>query len=302
MVRVFISYSQKDAGFVRQLANDLKAFGVHIWVDYIELRVGDSLLARIHEGINEAQYFAVVISENSINSNWVQHELEAAVNREITIKKIVVLPLVLGRCPVPSFLEGKYYAEFTDRSSYLVGLAKVLTRLDADFEPAPLPYGNTYTNTKHDAFHQRLENIYNGIALKLMEWSAEWSAGVSHGLAPEFWGRRDDGLTYAFDTGDKELWDALTKELDEFSERNAAIMQFLTPRGIVMREAVRLFKEAANLGDPEAMWNLGWRYELGEGVAANHKKAVSLWVQAAAWGHPASKQKLSEMGYEQGGE
>lgn len=68
---------------MRRLAGDLRSAGVHVWIDDAEIRVGDSLLAKIEQGINGADYLAVVLSPNSIQSSWVQRELRVAVTQEI---------------------------------------------------------------------------------------------------------------------------------------------------------------------------------------------------------------------------
>jgi hypothetical protein len=48
---LFISYSSRDRAFVEKLARDLVRFGVRVWWDQGEIKVGDSLNRRIQEGI-----------------------------------------------------------------------------------------------------------------------------------------------------------------------------------------------------------------------------------------------------------
>ena len=103
--RVFISYSRKDEWFADKLEGALSKRGVGVWIDKKEILVGDSLIQRIREGINTAQYICAVISKNSINSKWVQEELDLAMNQQIEDGKVRVLPIVIeSKIELPSFL------------------------------------------------------------------------------------------------------------------------------------------------------------------------------------------------------
>ena len=46
--KVFISYSHQDKPFVSKLVTDLASMGAKVWVDLIEMKVGDSIVNKIH--------------------------------------------------------------------------------------------------------------------------------------------------------------------------------------------------------------------------------------------------------------
>lgn len=117
-VSVFLSHNHKDKPFVRKLARDLKYHGVSCWLDEDEIKVGDALIHRIREGIDSSNYFAIVLSANSVNAPWVRNELDTAMNHQINGKSIKVLPIMLEECEPPSFLVGKMYADFTKEENY----------------------------------------------------------------------------------------------------------------------------------------------------------------------------------------
>ena len=50
------------------------------------------------------------------------------------------------------------------------------------------------------------------------------------------------------------------------------------------KEAARLFRQAADLGDADAIKNLGVCYEYGRGVGKDYKEAARLYRQAADLG------------------
>jgi TIR domain-containing protein len=81
--RVFLSHSKKDRGFILRVANDLRIARVDVWYDEWEIPPGDSIRKRIFEdGIPNCDLFFVYLTENSIDSYWVQRELDSAVIHE----------------------------------------------------------------------------------------------------------------------------------------------------------------------------------------------------------------------------
>lgn len=126
---IFLSYTHKDKTFAKRLAQDLGDFGIKVWIDEAEIKVGDSLLSKIKEGIDNVDYLGVILSPNSIDSPWVQKEVEIAMTQEIEGKLVKVLPLLYKKCDLPSFLKGKMYADFTKEEDYIKNLKKILERM-----------------------------------------------------------------------------------------------------------------------------------------------------------------------------
>lgn len=127
---IFLSHTGVDKRFVRQLRKDLLAHGVeHVWLDEAEIDIGDSLIAKIEEGMKLSRYIAVVLSKKSICAPWVKKELDVAMNREIVSGEVVVLPLLYEQCVLPEFLKGKLYADFSKPEDYDAVLGKLLRRL-----------------------------------------------------------------------------------------------------------------------------------------------------------------------------
>ena len=123
----FISHSSIDKKFVRQLASDLVAAGVQVWLDEQQIKVGESIPEKVAQGLAESDVFLVVISENSIHSPWVQKELNGALVREIERREVTVLPVKLDITKMPESLKDKKYADFS--SSYATGLTELLSAL-----------------------------------------------------------------------------------------------------------------------------------------------------------------------------
>jgi hypothetical protein len=123
-------HSSRDKEFAGRLSEDLKKEGIRVWIDEAEIKVGDSLIEKIEEGIEEMEYLGVILSPDSVKSNWVTKELNVAMAKEIKRKEVKVLPILYKKCKIPSFLEEKKYADFT--KDYNQGLSELLDRFFSD--------------------------------------------------------------------------------------------------------------------------------------------------------------------------
>ncbi|HEY1710542.1 MAG TPA: toll/interleukin-1 receptor domain-containing protein [Rhizomicrobium sp.] len=126
MAYIFLSHSHSDKPFARKIAADMRAYGHSVWIDEAEINIGDSLINKIREGLDRVDYVCAILSKNSIDSAWVQKELEIASDREIEEKRVVVLPLILDNVKLPGFLKGKFYGDFTDEAKYDESFKKLL--------------------------------------------------------------------------------------------------------------------------------------------------------------------------------
>ncbi|OGW02161.1 MAG: hypothetical protein A2Z59_03675 [Nitrospinae bacterium RIFCSPLOWO2_02_39_17] len=93
--KAFISYSSADKETAEHLAKDLISQGVDAWFDKWEIMPGNSLRRKIEQGISEASHFIVLLTENSLKSEWVQTELDAAMVRKIE-NECRLLPVLYG--------------------------------------------------------------------------------------------------------------------------------------------------------------------------------------------------------------
>jgi TIR domain len=126
---IFLSHSHADKAFARRLATDLRKSGHAVWIDEAEINIGDSLIEKIREGLDQVDYVAAILSPDSIKSRWVTRELDIASNREIDEKRVVVLPILVKQVELPGFLKGKFYGNFTDLDKYDEKLALLLRSL-----------------------------------------------------------------------------------------------------------------------------------------------------------------------------
>jgi hypothetical protein len=129
---VFLSHSSKDRPFARELAERLKQNGIDVWIDDVDLRIGESLVEAIGDAISRADYVAVIISNNSIKSGWVKHELQLAMARQVAGNELIVLPIVIEQCELPNYLRDRLYADFRDRNNYNNSFARILQTVKSE--------------------------------------------------------------------------------------------------------------------------------------------------------------------------
>ncbi len=91
----FLSHSTKDDEFVRRLYNDLQGKNVRTWFAPEELKIGDRFRSRIDESIRIHDKLVIILSANSVNSDWVESEVESALERERKEGKDVLFPIAI---------------------------------------------------------------------------------------------------------------------------------------------------------------------------------------------------------------
>jgi hypothetical protein len=89
----FISYASEDRGVAETLDKSLSARGYKVWRDRGQLTLGDSLTAKINEGLAASRFGIVIISSAFLRKNWPQAELNALQARAIVEGKKVILPI-----------------------------------------------------------------------------------------------------------------------------------------------------------------------------------------------------------------
>lgn len=181
--KVFISHTKDDKDFARRLANDIESFGIPVWFDEREIQLGDSILERIEQGIIESKWMIVILSPQSIKSEWVNRELRSGLSKEIGDQKVFVLPVLYKEIELPPFVRDKFYADCT--GSYEDGLKIIKDRLVGSYESSSSDewllikrprissengiYGITvgdFNNNTRSFLHDNMVHLRKEIALK----------------------------------------------------------------------------------------------------------------------------------------
>jgi hypothetical protein len=94
---VFICHASADkAACVRPLVEALQNEHVEVWYDEKSLKLGDSIRRTIEQGLSKSRFGVIVLSKAFFARNWPQYELDGLVEREMTGKDTVLLPIWHG--------------------------------------------------------------------------------------------------------------------------------------------------------------------------------------------------------------
>lgn len=81
----FISYSTKDEDFAKRLHSRMRDEGLRVWYSPEDIKGGQKLVEQIDQAIRVYEKLLLVLSPNSMNSEWVKTEIRKT--RKIEIKE-----------------------------------------------------------------------------------------------------------------------------------------------------------------------------------------------------------------------
>ena len=84
----FISYSHKDEDVAKRLWADLQAKNVRCWYAPHDMKIGDKIRPVIDDSIRVHDKLLLILSEHSVESDWVEHEAEHALDLEKERKRM----------------------------------------------------------------------------------------------------------------------------------------------------------------------------------------------------------------------
>jgi hypothetical protein len=142
----FISYSSKDRTFAERLYADLQNKGVRCWFAPEDLKIGDRIRDRIDESIRLRDKLLLILSENSITSEWVEHEVESALEEERRTGRTILFPIRLDDAVMDSSMAWaalirrmRHIGDFTgwkEHDSYQKAFDRLLRDLKAEEKKA----------------------------------------------------------------------------------------------------------------------------------------------------------------------
>jgi len=135
----FISYSSKDQEFADRLYADLQVRGVRCWFAPEDLKIGDRFRQRIDEAIRLHDKLLLILSEDSVESDWVRDEVESCLERERREKRTILFPVRLDDAVMStseawaaSIRRQRHLGDFQkwkNHDAYLTGLERLLRDL-----------------------------------------------------------------------------------------------------------------------------------------------------------------------------
>jgi hypothetical protein len=161
---VFVSYSSEDRAFAQGLIQELKKRGVSVWIDSAEIRVGDSVVDRLADGLSKCTHLLIVISQHYLTSAWCKAELRTILHRAIKSGTKRILPLTISSLPTSIWDEPPFlFIEDLRRLDlspphYQQKLTELLSVFDIT-EPVTLQASSEESSLNAIADFLRIENI-----------------------------------------------------------------------------------------------------------------------------------------------
>ncbi len=129
-LKIFLSYAREDMGMAKQLYNDLKRYGLDVWLDAESLLPGDRWKDKIQDAIENCNYFIALLSTKSVNKKgFVQKELKTALEvlDLFPSSERFILPIRLDDCEIcERKLKEHHWVDLFPESKYQNGLRKIL--------------------------------------------------------------------------------------------------------------------------------------------------------------------------------
>src|SRR4051812_44865165 len=99
---VFLSHSSMDKSVVRDLAGRLKASKLKVWFDEWEIGPGDSIFAKIRDGLERSRILLLFMSRNGFGSGWATLEHQTILFADPLNRERRFIPLRLDDARIPA--------------------------------------------------------------------------------------------------------------------------------------------------------------------------------------------------------
>lgn len=113
-IQVFLCHSSEDKEIVEQFALRLKSSKNYVWFDKWEIKVGDSIVEKINDGLNTMTHLVIFLSKGSVEKPWVKKELSSALMRKLSDNSVKVMPIKIDNVNIPTIISDIKYADCSD--------------------------------------------------------------------------------------------------------------------------------------------------------------------------------------------
>lgn len=124
---IFVSYSRRNLTFVTQLVKELQQAGLAVWFDQISIQPGDIWEAAIEKGLKEAIAVIVIISPDSMASEYVRKEVNFAQESDQ-----LILPVLYQPAQLFLNLQTIQWVDLSSETVYPANLQKLIAVLNRE--------------------------------------------------------------------------------------------------------------------------------------------------------------------------
>ena len=126
--KIFISYTETDSEIANIILDRLRQSGFNPLILQHELRSEASIRSAIRNQLDTSDYFIILISQDALNSNYFNFEMEQAIFKEWSQREIVVLPIKVKPCKMPYHFNKVQWLDLS--KNFENGLNKMIEQLE----------------------------------------------------------------------------------------------------------------------------------------------------------------------------
>lgn len=116
--KIFISHSSKDLHIARALATDFINDGFSVFLDDWSINLGENIISRISEEIEESHALIMLISDDYLRSAYCKDEWTSFYMRYSKSNKNSIYPILLNDAEPPALLSAIKYARIKEMENY----------------------------------------------------------------------------------------------------------------------------------------------------------------------------------------
>lgn len=182
--KLFISYAHEDIGIAKRICQDLKRYGLDVWIDYDNVLPGQKWQVAIEDVIKQSSYCLALLSSYSITGNGgLQKEIKSVLEilEQNFETEIHLITIRLDECEPSLKTSDIYCIDLFPESEYRNGLKKILHIVSPrSFSLRTIPATLTQTDVnntimQHDFFDKYLNPAGMGFSHQYKELTVKES-------------------------------------------------------------------------------------------------------------------------------
>jgi hypothetical protein len=125
-MKVFISHSSRDKWAARRISEDICKLGHNTFLDEKDIRTGESIDGTIKTHLKDSDHLLILLSPESIKSEWVLIELGGAFALE---KKVIPIMLYVSANDIPKIISLSLARDINEIDNYYNELSTTTPKL-----------------------------------------------------------------------------------------------------------------------------------------------------------------------------
>jgi hypothetical protein len=148
MTKTFISYARADQETALRIARELRAAGIDLWIDQLDIPTGSRWDREIEKALKAWPNFVVLLSPAAVESDNVLDEVAYALDHKKTI-----LPVIITKCDVPLRLRRLQHIDLAAGEAAGIARLKVAIERLLPTSTSPPMHSNVQLSPVHAPKH-----------------------------------------------------------------------------------------------------------------------------------------------------